>query len=387
MSNLVGNYGRYDVSFVKGNGCFLYDDAGKEYLDFGCGISVTSLGHSHPAVTKAITEQAAALIHTSNLYRIPLQEKLGSRLSELSFGGKVFFCNSGAEANEAAFKIARIYGNKNYEGLRYKVVTIKNSFHGRTYATLSATGQEKIHEGFKPIADWFVHVPNNDFESVRKACDKGDVSAVCIELIQGEGGVYPVEKGFLDRLRTYCDKKDIILIFDEIQTSMGRAGHVFGYENYGVEPDILTVAKALGNGVPIGAAIARAKYADFLVPGTHGTTFGGNPLVCAVGNAVLDELTKEGFLEEVRKKGVYLKDRLKVIFDGKAVEVRGTGLMLGVQFEENMKSFVNGCLAEGLLLIPAGCETVRIYPPINISYENLDRGLAVMQKVLAGGVC
>jgi acetylornithine/succinyldiaminopimelate/putrescine aminotransferase len=336
MSNLVGNYGRYDVSFVKGNGCFLYDDAGKEYLDFGCGISVTSLGHSHPAVTKAITEQAAALIHTSNLYRIPLQEKLGSRLSELSFGGKVFFCNSGAEANEAAFKIARIYGNKNYEGL-------------------------------KPIADWFVHVPNNDFESVRKACDKGDVSAVCIELIQGEGGVYPVEKGFLDRLRTYCDKKDIILIFDEIQTSMGRAGHVFGYENYGVEPDILTVAKALGNGVPIGAAIARAKYADFLVPGTHGTTFGGNPLVCAVGNAVLDELTKEGFLEEVRKKGVYLKDRLKVIFDGKAVEVRGTGLMLGVQFEENMKSFVNGCLAEGLLLIPAGCETVRIYPPINIS--------------------
>lgn len=385
MSSLVGNYGRYDVSFVKGQGCFLYDEAGKEYLDFGCGISVVSLGHSHPAVTEAIVRQAETLVHTSNLYKNPVQEKLGEKLNRHSFGGKVFFCNSGAEANEAALKMARIYGNKKYEGKRYKVVTMKNSFHGRTFATLSATGQEKIHKGFEPIADWFIHVPYNDFDAVEKACAKGDVVAVLLEPVQGEGGVIAAEKAYLERLRTFCDKQDIILIYDEIQTSMGRAGKIFGYENQGTAPDILTIAKALGNGVPIGAVIAKDKFAENLTPGTHGTTFGGNYLACAAGNAVMDELTKEGFLTSVNEKGAYLKDKLKTIFGEKAVDVRGAGLMIGVQFRENMSVFVKECLASGLLVIPAANETVRIYPPLNIDYENLDRGLAVIKQVLAGG--
>ncbi len=385
MSSLVGNYGRYDVAFVRGNGCFLYDEAGREYLDFGCGISVVSLGHCNPAVTEAVTRQAQTLIHTSNLYRNPVQEELGRRLSELSFGGKVFFCNSGAEANEAALKIARIYGNKKHDGLRYKVISMKNSFHGRTFATLSATGQEKIHKGFEPVADWFVHVPYNDFDAVDKVCAKGDVVAVILELVQGEGGVCPIEKGYLERLRSYCDKKGILLIYDEIQTAMGRMGHIFGYEHFGVAPDILTTAKALGNGVPIGAVIAKAEYADYLVPGTHGTTFGGNYLACAAGNAVLDVLTADGFLESVREKGAYFKERLKSIFGDKVVEVRGTGLMIGVQFHERSADFVKACLAEGLLVIPAGHETVRIYPSINIDRENLDKGLAIIEKVLAGG--
>lgn len=385
MSSLVGNYGRYDVAFVRGNGCFLYDEAGREYLDFGCGISVVSLGHCNPAVTEAVTRQAQTLIHTSNLYRNPVQEELGRRLSELSFGGKVFFCNSGAEANEAALKIARIYGNKKHDGLRYKVISMKNSFHGRTFATLSATGQEKIHKGFEPVADWFVHVPYNDFDAVDKVCAKGDVVAVILELVQGEGGVCPIEKGYLERLRSYCDKKGILLIYDEIQTAMGRMGHIFGYEHFGVAPDILTTAKALGNGVPIGAVIAKAEYADYLVPGTHGTTFGGNYLACAAGNAVLDVLTADGFLESVREKGAYFKNRLKEICGDKVADVKGTGLMIGVQFHERSADFVKACLAEGLLVIPAGHETVRIYPSINIDKENLDKGLAIIEKVLAGG--
>jgi acetylornithine/N-succinyldiaminopimelate aminotransferase len=356
MSSLVGNYGRYDVSFVKGQGCFLYDEAGKEYLDFGCGISVVSLGHSHPAITEAIVRQAETLMHTSNLYKNPVQEKLGESLNKLSFGGKVFFCNSGAEANEAALKMARIYGNKKYDGKRYKVITMENSFHGRTFATLSATGQEKIHKGFEPIADWFIHVPYNDFNAIEKACAKGDVVAVMLEPAQGEGGVIAAERAYLERLRSFCNNQDILLIYDEIQTSMGRAGKIFGYENTGVAPDILTIAKALGNGVPIGAVIAKEKIAENFTPGTHGTTFGGNYLACAAGNAVIEELTKEGFLDSVNKKGAYLKDKLKTIFGDK-----------------------------GLLVIPAGNETVRVYPPLNIDYENLDRGLAIMEKVLAGG--
>jgi acetylornithine/N-succinyldiaminopimelate aminotransferase len=385
MSSLVGNYGRYDVSFVKGQGCFLYDEAGKEYLDFGCGISVVSLGHSHPAITEAIVRQAETLMHTSNLYKNPVQEKLGESLNKLSFGGKVFFCNSGAEANEAALKMARIYGNKKYDGKRYKVITMENSFHGRTFATLSATGQEKIHKGFEPIADWFIHVPYNDFNAIEKACAKGDVVAVMLEPAQGEGGVIAAERAYLERLRSFCNNQDILLIYDEIQTSMGRAGKIFGYENTGVAPDILTIAKALGNGVPIGAVIAKEKIAENFTPGTHGTTFGGNYLACAAGNAVIEELTKEGFLDSVNKKGAYLKDKLKTIFGDKAVEVRGNGLMLGVQLRENMSEFVKECLLNGLLVIPAGNETVRVYPPLNIDYENLDRGLAIMEKVLAGG--
>ncbi|WP_022850568.1 aspartate aminotransferase family protein [Limisalsivibrio acetivorans] len=384
MSQLIGNYGRYGVSFVKGEGCRLYDEQGSEYLDFGCGISVVNLGHSHPAVSKAVAEQAGTLIHTSNLYGNPLQEELGRRLSELSTGGRVFFCNSGAEANEAAIKLARIYGNRRYEGLRHRVITMKNSFHGRTYATLSATGQEKIHEGFRPIADFFTHVPMNDFESVRRIADSGDVAAIMVELWQGEGGVIPIERGFLERLRAYCTKKDILLIFDEIQTGIGRTGRMFGYEHFGVEPDIMTVAKALGNGVPIGAAVARGDVAEYFIPGTHGTTFGGNYLACAAGIAVLDAMD-EDFLKGVRETGRYMKDRLKEIFPSPKFTVRGEGMLLGVQFEERMADFVKACMEEKLLVLPAGHETMRVYPPLNIDRRDLDEGLARMEKVLAGG--
>ncbi|UOD35216.1 aspartate aminotransferase family protein [Deferribacteraceae bacterium V6Fe1] len=384
MDSLIKCYKRYDVSFVKGEGAYLFDKDGKSYIDFGSGISVTNLGHSFEPVANAICEQAKTLIHTSNLYGIGIQEEVADIISENSFGGGVFFCNSGAEANEAAIKLARIYGNKKYNGLRYKIITLKNSFHGRTYATLSATGQDKVKEGFRPVADYFFHIDTNDFDAFLALAKKNNVVAVMIELVQGEGGVVPLERGFVKALYDYAKNNDILLIVDEIQTGMGRTGELFAYKHYGIEPDIMTMAKALGNGVPIGAMVARKEVGEYLSYGTHGSTFGGNFLACAAAKSVLNEMLKPGFLKSVKEKGDYIKERLVKIFSNVG-DVRGIGMMLGVKLCEDIDAaeFVKKALRNGLVIIPAGNNTFRVYPPLNIDKETLDKGLQIFERLLA----
>ncbi|MBZ4672701.1 MAG: aspartate aminotransferase family protein [Deferribacteraceae bacterium] len=383
MDSLIKCYKRYDISFIKGEGAYLFDKDGKSYIDFGSGISVTNLGHSFEPVANAICEQAKTLIHTSNLYGIGIQEEVADIISENSFGGSVFFCNSGAEANEAAIKLARIYGNKKYNGLRYKIISLKNSFHGRTYATLSATGQDKVKDGFRPVADYFFHIDTNDFDAFLSLAKKNNVVAVMIELVQGEGGVVPLERGFVKALYDYAKNNDILLIVDEIQTGMGRTGELFAYKHYGIEPDIMTMAKALGNGVPIGAMVARKEVGEYLSYGTHGSTFGGNFLACAAAKSVLKEMLKPGFLKSVKEKGDYIKERLVKIFSNVG-DVRGIGMMLGVKLCEDIDAaeFVKKALVSGLVIIPAGNNTFRVYPPLNIDYDTLDKGLQIFEQLL-----
>jgi len=382
MGGIMNTYNRMPISFNSGSGCYLYDESGEKYLDFTSGIAVVNLGHANKDISKAICDQSSTLIHTSNLFENRLQQRVAERLSELSFGGDVFFCNSGAEANEAAIKLARIYGNKKYEGIRYKIITMEDSFHGRSYATLSATGQDKVKDGFRPVADFFKHVPFGDFEAIRTLADNGDVVAVMLEVIQGEGGVKKAGKGFLKQLRDYCDREDILLIFDEVQTGMGRTGKMFAYEHYDIRPDIMTLAKALANGVPIGATVASEKASSYFKPGTHATTFGGNYLACAVANKVMDIMTEEGFLEGVMQNGAYLQKELEKLFGDKA-EIRGEGLMIGASLKGmDSTEFIKAAAENKLLLVAAGENTVRFYPPLNTAKDDLDYGLELTKKTL-----
>lgn len=380
MSAIFKNYARYPLTFVKGEGCRLTDDKGVEYFDFGSGISVVNLGHAFPAVTEAICKQAGTLIHTSNLYNLPIQERLADKLSRRSFGGDVFFCNSGMEANEAALKLARIYGNTKYEGKRLRVITLDNSFHGRSFMTLSATGQEKIKKGFEPVADFFTHVPVNDFAAFKAEADKGDVVAFMLELVQGEGGLETVNADYLKECAEYCKANGILLIFDEIQTAFCRTGTFFAYEQFGVEPDIMTLAKGIANGVPMGAMIAKPEIAEYLSPGTHGTTFGGNLLACAAAEAVFDTMDTEGFLESVKDNGAYMREALENIFEGSDVTVKGIGMMTGIKVPGKQKEFINKAMENKILFVPAGGDVVRIYAPLNISQEDLDTGLELISK-------
>jgi len=380
MSAIFKNYARYPLTFVKGDGCRLTDDKDEVYFDFGSGISVVNLGHSHPVVTETICKQAGTLIHTSNLYSISVQDRLADKLSRRSFGGDVFFCNSGLEANEAALKLARIYGNTHYEGKRLRVITLENSFHGRSFMTLSATGQEKIKKGFEPVADFFTHVPVNDFAAFQAEADKGDVVAFMLELVQGEGGLTKIDAEYLKQCADYCKKEGILLIFDEIQTAFCRTGKFFGYEHFGVEPDIMTLAKGIANGVPMGAVIAKTEFSKFLAPGTHGTTFGGNFLACAAAEAVFDIMDADGFIEDVADKGAYMKEALENIFDETGVTVLGIGMMLGIKVPGKQKEFINKAIENKLLLVPAGNDVVRIYAPLTISQEDLDTGLELISK-------
>jgi len=382
MGGIMNTYNRMPISFNSGSGCYLYDESGEKYLDFTSGIAVVNLGHANKDISKAICDQSSTLIHTSNLFENRLQQRVAERLSELSFGGDVFFCNSGAEANEAAIKLARIYGNKKYEGIRYKIITMEDSFHGRSYATLSATGQDKVKDGFRPVADFFKHVPFGDFEAIRTLADNGDVVAVMLEVIQGEGGVKKAGKGFLKQLRDYCDREDILLIFDEVQTGMGRTGKMFAYEHYDIRRDIMTLAKALANGVPIGATVASEKASSYFKPGTHATTFGGNYLACAVANKVMDIMTEEGFLEGVMQNGAYLQKELEKLFGDKA-EIRGEGLMIGASLKGmDSTEFIKAAAENKLLLVAAGENTVRFYPPLNTAKDDLDYGLELTKKTL-----
>lgn len=382
MSYLIENYDRFPYTFVKGKGCNLFDDNGKHYLDFTSGISVVNLGHCNSDITNILSEQASTLIHTSNLFINYEQETLASVLSGLTNGGYSFFCNSGAEANEAAIKLARAYGNKKYDGLRYKIVTMENSFHGRTYATLSATGQKKVKHGFEPVADFFVHVPYNDFDAFYEVAQQNSVVAVMIELIQGEGGVVEANKAYIERLVSYCNQSDIIVICDEVQTGMGRTGAFICSKHYNIEPDIITMAKAMGNGLPIGAMIAKEKLISYFPMGSHGSTFGGNHLVCKVAKAVVEKVSEQSFLDDVCKKGKYLTKKLHDILETKAT-VRGCGLMIGVAFNDiDAKEFTKKAMNEGLLLIPSAQNCVRVYPPLIVSIDEIDEATEIFEKVL-----
>ena len=376
-------YARFPIALVRGKGVRLWDANGKEYLDLVGGLAVNSLGHNHPAVIRTIQKQAGKLIHVTNLYHNAPQSELARELCRHSFADRVFFGNSGAEANEAAIKLARRYGKERLGG-KYEVISTLNSFHGRTLATLAATGQEKVRAGYDPLPSGFRQVPFNDLGAMKKAIDKR-TAAILVEPIQGEGGVVVPDEGYLRGLRKLCDQRGILLIFDEIQVGMGRTGKLFAYEHYGVKPDIMTLAKALGGGLPIGAMLAREDVAKSFVPGTHASTFGGNPLVCSVGGAVLKTLLEGGVLKNcVQMEKIFLtglqslKDRFPFIR-----EVRGKGLILGMELEDNGSPIVEECMQEGLLINCTANKVLRFLPPLTIGKRDIARGLAILEKVLA----
>ena len=369
---------RLPVTFVRGRGCMVYDDAGREYLDLVAGIAVNLLGHSHPDVVDAVNKQAGELIHTSNLYFTQPQVELARRLVELSFPSRAFFCNSGAEANEAAIKLARKWGAKNRDGA-FEIITTTGSFHGRTLATVTAGGQHKYSDPFKPLPDGFVHVTYNDFDAIEAATTDSTV-AVMLEPVMGEIGIVPAAPGYLKRVREWCDKKNLLLILDEVQTGLGRTGRWFAHQHAGVTPDVMTLAKGLGGGVPIGACLANPR-ADVFEPGDHGSTFGGNPLACAAASTVLHVIERDGLVGNAAEMGGLLRASLD---DLGAKEVRGLGLMQAFEFEDaKAKPFQQACLEAGLIVNAVDDHSIRLVPPLILTAKEIERAHAVMQK-LAG---
>ncbi len=373
-------YTQYPLVMAKGKGANVWDVEGKKYLDFFPGWAVSGLGHCPAKVAAAIRKQSKLIFHIPNNYYNQLQGKLAEKLSKLSFGGKCFFCNSGAEANEAAIKLARLYGK---DGGRYQIISMKNSFHGRTLATLTLTGQKKIKEGFSPLPEGFKTVPFNDLRAVQKAITKKTV-AIFLEPIQGEGGINIIEKEYLFSLRKLCDKKKILLIFDEVQTGMGRTGKFFCYQNFAVIPDIMTLAKTLGGGFPIGALIAKKEIADLMGPGTHASTFGGGPLACAAALAVIEMIEKEGLLKNVKKMGKYLRGKLENLKKKYSFikGIKGLGLMLGVELEIPCQKIVESCLKKGLLINCTQKKILRIMPPIIVTKKEIDKAINILDKVM-----
>jgi acetylornithine aminotransferase/acetylornithine/N-succinyldiaminopimelate aminotransferase len=380
----VNNYLRYPAVMVKGEGCVLYDENGKEYLDFLAGIAVCALGHCHPKVTEAICKQAAELVHVSNLYYTRPQTELAELLIAHSFGDKVFMCNSGAEANEAALKLARIASAKG----RYQVISLEGSFHGRTLATVAATGQPKFHQGFEPLPEGFIHVPFGDVEAIESRISDATCAVMC-EPIQGESGVRPLTGEYLRAIREICDRHGLLLIFDEVQTGMGRSGTLFAYEQTGVIPDIMTLAKALGNGLPIGAMVTTKELAAALVPGTHASTFGGNPVAAAAGVATMTVMLEEGFLADVRRRGNYLSERLLALvprFPDLVTGVRGSGMLRALVLSEQGITrggqIVNAMFSRGVLINFAGNSALRFAPPLIVSEEQIDSMIEDLAEVL-----
>jgi acetylornithine/N-succinyldiaminopimelate aminotransferase len=376
-SAIVPVYARADIAFERGDGCWLTAADGTRYLDFGGGIAVASLGYSHPHLVAALTEQGAKLWHSSNLFQIPGGERLAARLAAATFADLVFFSNSGAEANEAAIKMARKRQSVGGHPERYRILTFEGAFHGRTLATIAAGGQAKYIEGFGPKVDGFDQIPITDLAAVEAAIGPG-TGAIMIEPIQGEGGVRVVAPAFLRGLRRLCDEHGLVLIFDEIQTGVGRTGRLFAYELAGVTPDIMTIAKGIGGGFPMGACLATADAAKGMTAGTHGTTFGGNPLAMAIGNAVLDVVLEPGFVERVARLGLLLRQSLAELKDRHPAiieEIRGEGLMVGVKLRVPNTDFAAAARAEHLLTIPAGDNIVRLLPPLILSEEELAEGV------------
>ena len=376
---LMHTYGRFNAALVSGKGATAKDVDGKEYIDFTSGIGVNSLGYCDEGWVKAVTAQAGTLQHISNLYFSPMQVEVAKKLCTLTGMDKVFLCNSGAEANECAIKIARKYSYDKYGEGRQKIITLVNSFHGRTVTTLAATGQDVFHNFFFPFTEGFEYVKANDIDDLHAHLND-EVCAIFVELIQGEGGVMPLSEEFLMEISHICAKNDILFMIDEVQTGISRTGEVFSYQHYGLKPDVITSAKGLGGGVPIGACLCEKNLSEVMTAGTHGTTFGGNPIACAAANEVLARVTTDEFLEEVRKKGEYIREKL-VTF-GNVKEVRGMGLMIGIVTEkDNAKEIAAKCVENGLLILTAK-NLLRLLPPLNITYDEIDKGLSILKNVM-----
>jgi len=382
---IAHTYGRYPIVLVKGKGTRVWDMEGKEYLDFVSGLAVCNLGHCHPKVVRAIQDQAERLIHVSNFYYIEPQIRLASLLCEHSFADQVFFCNSGAEANEGAMKLARKYAKEKMKGERYEIITMERSFHGRTFATLTATAQEKYHKGYAPLMPGFKYVPFNDIEAVRGAIDS-KTCAVMIEPIQGEGGVKCPGEGYLKALREMCDEKGILLIFDEVQVGMGRTGKLFAYEHDGVEPDIMTIAKSLAGGVPIGAVLMKKEVGESFKPGDHASTFGGNPLATAAGVAALTAILDEGMLENCQRMGDYFLSRLEQMKKKFPFieEARGKGLILGIELKMDGGDIVKTMMGKGILINCTMGNVLRFLPPLIVTKEEIDRVVNALEEEFKG---
>ena len=379
----MGNYARFPVTFVRGEGCRLFDDAGKPYLDFLGGIAVALLGHAHPAVTRAIAEQAGTLVHVSNLFHVPPQAALGERLSLATTGGKVFFCNSGTEANEAAIKLARKWSHDRRGPGHHEIVVLEGSFHGRTYGALSATAQPKFHQGFEPMLPGFTVVPFGDIGALEAALTDR-VCAFLFEAIQGESGVRMPPRGYVEEAERICRRKGILFVADEIQTGMGRTGRFLACHRYGVKPDVVTLAKGMANGLPLGAVVAGEDAASAFVPGTHGSTFGGNPVCCAAALAVLDIVSAPGFLEEVARKGERLLSGLRAIAATRTDvrDVRGCGLMAALEMDGETRPIARKCLDAGLVVNATSGNVLRLLPPLTVRAEEIDRALSVLSAML-----
>lgn len=376
--HIMGTYSRFPVCIVEGKGAVAISDDGREYIDFGSGIGVNSLGYCDKDWVEAVTKQVARLQHTSNLYYTVPQVGVAEKIVEKSGLKKVFFCNSGAEANECAVKIARKYSFDKYSNGRNKIITLKNSFHGRTVTTLSATGQDVFHNYFFPFTDGFDYAVANDYQDTVSKLDDS-VCAVLLELVQGEGGVVPLDNDYVKEIYAYCRDKDILFMVDEVQTGIARTGTLFCFEQYGILPDVLTLAKGLGGGLPIGACVVGERAADVLTSATHGTTFGANPVCCAAAECVLNKID-DGFLKAVRKKGEYMFSAVKQMPG--VSQVRGLGMMIGIELESgDPKPVVSECLNNGLLVLTAK-KSLRLLPPLNISFEELERGIAVLGESL-----
>jgi predicted acetylornithine/succinylornithine family transaminase len=383
---LMNTYNRYPLVLRKGKGMKVWGSDGKEYLDFVGGIAVNCLGHCHPRVVIAVQKQAQRLLHVSNLYHIEPQTRLAKLLIEHSCADKVFFCNSGAEAVEAAIKLARKYAKEHIAPDRYEIISTHGAFHGRTLAALSATGQERVRKGFEPLVPGFRHVPFNDIDALKKAITK-HTCAVMLEPIQGEGGIKMPEEGYLEKVRQVCDEHRLLLIFDEVQTGMGRTGRLFAYEHFNIEPDIITLAKGLGGGVAIGAMLAKEPIAASFQQGTHASTFGGNPLSCAAAIATLETLLEDGFiLDNCRRMGKYFMkglEKLKKDFPSLIVEIRGMGLMLGMELTRTGAQIVDSCAKRGILINCTSGNVLRFTPPLIIVEKEIDYLIEVLEDIFA----
>jgi acetylornithine/N-succinyldiaminopimelate aminotransferase len=379
---VLPTYTRAPITFVRGEGARVFTEAGEAYLDFGAGVAVTSCGHSHPALISALTEQAQKIWHTSNLYQVPGQEKLARKLIDLSFADTVFFCNSGAEALECSIKMARKFHHTQGRPERIDIITFEGAFHGRTIATIAAGGQAKYLDGFGPKSPGFVQVPFGDHRALEDAVSV-TTAAILVEPVQGEGGIRPVPPQCLKGLRELCDRHGILLVFDEVQTGIGRTGRLFAHEWAGAVPDIMAIAKGIGGGFPLGACLATERAASGMTAGTHGSTFGGNPLATAVGAAVVDVVTADGFLDHVNDVALYLKQRLASLKDSHPSvieDIRGAGLMIGIKCRVPNTAFQAAALAEKILVIGAGDNVVRLLPPLIITRNDVDEAIACLDR-------
>ncbi|WP_342514952.1 acetylornithine transaminase [Sporosarcina sp. FSL K6-1522] len=375
MSALFQNYARRPVHIVKGQGTIVTDATGKDYLDFISGIAVVSLGHAHPAIVEAIQKQSEKLWHVSNLFESPEQEQLAATLVKDTPFAHAFFCNSGAEANEAAIKLARKHTQKNV------IITFEQSFHGRTFGAMSATGQDKVKQGFGPLLETFRTIPYNDKKQLEAAIDD-DVAAIMLEAIQGEGGVHQLDPDFAQAITDICQAKGILLIVDEVQTGIGRTGTRYAFEQANLTPDIMTLAKGLGGGFPIGAMLGSSELFTSFGPGTHGTTFGGNPLAVAVAKTVTDIVFQEAFLQEVKEKSDYLMQKLQVALPKEQFTIRGSGLLLGIECPGDVVPLIQQAEKAGLLLVQAGGNVIRLLPPLTVTYEEMDQAIDILSSVL-----